>query len=153
MPENINSVTINITLEGIEKINNWKRKWQENSLNTNASIYQLNGLYFALIENAQSWLEIKKPCHSGKHKRKVQKSLLVSVEINSTIAKLTVCHNWLNRVRLAWSHKTFKHFATANGFTTVGIYTRIFSWNKRTTNCCNGFSILITCLHHIIVWF
>ena len=37
----------------------------------------------------------------GRHERKVRQSLFVSVEINSTIAKVTVWHNWLNRVRLA----------------------------------------------------
>ena len=48
MPKNINSITINITLEGIEKI-----KRQQNSLNNNASIYKLNGFYFSLNENTQ----------------------------------------------------------------------------------------------------
>ena len=53
-----------------------------------------------------SWLEITKSCHSTlksyrRHERKVGQSLFVSIEINSTIAKVTVWHNWLNRVRLA----------------------------------------------------
>ena len=48
MPKNINSITINITLEGIEKI-----KRQQKSLNNNASIYKLNGFYFSLNENTQ----------------------------------------------------------------------------------------------------
>ena len=36
-----------------------------------------------------------------RHERKVRQSLFASVKINSTIAKLTVWHNWLNRMRLA----------------------------------------------------
>ena len=32
MPKNINSITINITLEGIEKIKTEKKKWQQNTL-------------------------------------------------------------------------------------------------------------------------
>ena len=60
-------------------------------------------------------------------------SLFVSVEINSTIAELTVWHNWLNRVRLAWSRKTYVDFATGHGATTRGIYIRSFFWKKQTT--------------------
>ena len=40
MPKNINSITINITLEGIEKLKTEKKR-QQNSLNNNASIYKL----------------------------------------------------------------------------------------------------------------
>ena len=41
-----------------------------------------------------SWLEITKSCHSilknyRRHERKVRQSLFVSVEINSTTAKVT----------------------------------------------------------------
>ena len=55
MPKNINSVTIIITLEGIEKIKTEKKndKWQQDSLNNHASIYNLNGFYFSINENAQ----------------------------------------------------------------------------------------------------
>ena len=72
-----------------------------------------------LMKMHNSWLEITKSCHSTlknyrRHERKVRQSLFVSVEINSTFAKVTVWHNWLNRVRLAWSRKTYMHFATSN---------------------------------------
>ena len=93
---------------------------------------------FPSMKMQNSWLEITKSCHSTlknyrRHERKVRQSLFVSVEINSTIAKVTVWHNWLNRVRLAWSRKTYMHFATGHGATTRGIYIRSFFWKKRTT--------------------
>ena len=53
MSKNINSVTINITLEGIEKIKTEKNNLQQNSLNNNPSIYKLNGFYLPLNENTQ----------------------------------------------------------------------------------------------------
>ena len=61
---------------------------------------------FPSMKMHNSWLEITESCHSThknyrRHERKVRQSLFVSVEINSTIAKVTVWHNWLNRVRLA----------------------------------------------------
>ena len=52
MPKNINSITINIFLEGIEKIKT-EKKWQQNSLNNHAIIYKLNDFYSFLNENAQ----------------------------------------------------------------------------------------------------
>ena len=52
MPKNINSITINITLEGIEKIKTEKND-KQNSLINHAGIYKLNGFYFSLNENAQ----------------------------------------------------------------------------------------------------
>ena len=59
-------------------------------------------------------------------------------EIHSAIAKRTVWHNWLNRVRLAWSRKTYMHFATAHGATTRGIYIRSFS--ESASNFCRSSS-------------
>ena len=52
MFKNINSITINITLEGIEKIKS-EKKTQQNSLNNNTNIFKLNGFYFSLNENTQ----------------------------------------------------------------------------------------------------
>ena len=52
MPANINSIAINITLEGIEKIKNTERNVNRR-LNNDVSIYQLNGFCFPLNENAQ----------------------------------------------------------------------------------------------------
>ena len=137
MPKNINSITINITLEGIEKIKTEK--------NDNRTVWTITRAFtswmafiFPSMKMHNSWLEITKSCHSTlknyrRHERKVRQSLFVSVEINSTIAKVTVWHNWLNRVRLAWSRKTYMHFATGHGATTRGIYIRSFFWKKRTT--------------------
>ena len=110
MPKNINSITINITLEGIEKIKTEK--------NDNRTVWTITRAFtswiafiFPSMKMHNSWLEITKSCHSTlqnyrRHERKVRQNLFVSVEINSTIAKVTVWHNWLNRVRLAWSRKT-----------------------------------------------
>ena len=137
MPKNINSITINITLEGIEKIKTEK--------NDNRTVWTITRAFtswmafiFPSMKMQNSWLEITKSCHSTlknyrRHERKVRQSLFVSVEINSTIAKVTVWYNWLNRVRLAWSRKTYMHFATGHGATTRGIYIRSFFWKKRTT--------------------
>ena len=137
MPKNINSITIIITLEGIEKIKTEK--------NDNRTVWTITRAFtswmafiFPSMKMHNSWLEITKSCHSTlknyrRHERKVRQSLFVSVEINSTIAKVTVWHNWLNRVRLAWSRKTYIHFATSHGATTRGIYIRSFFWKKRTT--------------------
>ena len=52
IPKNINSITINITLGGIEKIKTEKKR-QQTSLNNNGSIYKLKGVYFSLKENTQ----------------------------------------------------------------------------------------------------
>ena len=41
MPANMNCITINITLESIEKLKTEKKNQQQNSLNNNASIYKL----------------------------------------------------------------------------------------------------------------
>ena len=63
---------------------------------------------FPSMKMHNSWLKITKSCHSTlknyyrRHERKVQQSLFVSVEINSTIAKLTVWHNWLNSRECVW---------------------------------------------------
>ena len=67
---------------------------------------QVEWLHFSLNENAQQLARNYEilPFDSQKlqkTERKVRQSLFVSVEINSTIAKVTVWHNWLNRVRLA----------------------------------------------------
>ena len=109
MPKNINSVTIMITLEGIEKRKTWK-KWQQNSLNNHASIYKVNGFYFPSMKIHKSWLEITKSCHLSfqteiveNMKGKFDKGYL-RVEINSAIAKLTVeqCV-WLEAAKLTWT--------------------------------------------------
>ena len=48
------------------------------------------------------WARLRFILNYRRHERKVRQSLFVSVEINSTIAKLTVWHNWLtDRVCLA----------------------------------------------------
>ena len=128
MPKNINSITINITLEGIEKIKTEK--------NDNRTVWTITRAFtswmafiFPSMKMHNSWLEITKSCHSTlknyrRHERKVRQSL---------VAKVTVWHNWLNRVRLAWSRKTYMHFATGHGATTRDIYIRSFFWKKRTT--------------------
>ena len=53
MPKNINSITMIITLEGIEKIKSEMNDNNENSLNNHAGVYKLSGFYFLLNENAQ----------------------------------------------------------------------------------------------------
>ena len=55
----------------------------------------------------KSWLEITKSYHLSFQKFSVENMKgkfdkgYLRVEINSAIAKVTVLHNWLNRVRLA----------------------------------------------------
>ena len=46
MPKNINSITMIITLEGIEKIKSEMNDNNENSLNNHAGVYKLSGFYF-----------------------------------------------------------------------------------------------------------
>ena len=130
MPKNINSITINIFLEGIEKIKTEK--------NDNKTVWTITRSFtswmafiFSSMKMHNSWPEITKSCHSSFQKlwkkwKERSTSLFVSVEINSTIAELTVWHNWLNRVRLAWGRKTYMDFATGHGATTRGIYIRSF---------------------------
>ena len=104
----------------------WEKKRQQNSLNNHASIYKLNGFYFPSMKIHKSWLEITKSCHLSFQKFSVENMKgkfdngYLSVEINIAIAKVTVLHNWLNRVRLAWSRKTYTHLATGHRATTRG---------------------------------
>ena len=103
---------LNITLEGIEKIKTEK--------SDNRTVWTTTRAF-------TRWMAFIFPSV------KIHNSLFASVEINSTITKLTVWHNWFNRVRLGWSCKTYMRFATGHGATTRGIYIRSFFWKKRMT--------------------
>jgi len=104
MPKNENSITIIITLEGIEKKK--LKKITTKQFEQSREHLQVEWLLFSLNENTQKLarnyeilpFEFSKIVENMK--AKFDKGYL-RVEINSAIGKLTVWHNWLNRVRLA----------------------------------------------------